>query len=186
MLGGLKQNLMHTRTESSLDYKHISVPVSSKHISKELGLKEKKKKKKKKRGTIFSHCFPWNLCLAPYSTFPFRSVSDSQILSGMWASKLTLHSSPVSRPQALLLWNVFAFFHFLSFLLAPTLLRPLCLSSGLSQWSLNYCLCLERPPFPFLQTKFKMHLSETLFQVGWPFQWMSLASCHLKNKGLPS
>ena len=117
MLGGLKQNLVHTRTESSIDQKPISVPVSLKHVSKELSLKEKKKKK---RGTSFSHCFPWNLCLAPYSTFPFRSMSDSQIFWGMWVSKLTLHSSPVSRPQSLLLWNVFAFFHFLSFLLAPS------------------------------------------------------------------
>ena len=64
MLGGLKQNLMHTRTESSLDYKHISVPVSSKHISKELGLKEKKKKKRKKEEQFFPIVSP-ETCVLP-------------------------------------------------------------------------------------------------------------------------
>ena len=54
-VSGIKQNLVHTRTESSIDQKPISVPVYLKHVSKELSLKEKKKKK---RGTSFSHCFP--------------------------------------------------------------------------------------------------------------------------------
>lgn len=180
MLWELKQNLVHTRTESSIDHKHISVPVSSKHISKELGLGEKK------RGTSSSHFFPPETCVLPLTQLshlgPWVIHRFSQVC-GPANSPCTALQSPDLSPASC---GMFAFFYFFSFLLAPTLLRPLHLSSGLSQWILNYCLCLEGPPFPFLHTKFKMHLPETLLHVGWPFQWMSLASCHLKNKGSTS
>ena len=68
MLGGLKQNLVHTRTESSIDQNPISVPVSLKHVSKELSLKEKKKKKKKRNK--FFPLFPLKLVSCPLLNFP--------------------------------------------------------------------------------------------------------------------
>lgn len=136
---------------------HISKPVSSKLISKELWGVRKGGREGGREFSIFS----LKLALCPYWTFPFRWVGDSQNVSypGQqtqscpWIPFLhLLVQTSVSKSHSFFLWDVRLLFLFLSSCLHPSL-GPHTSVTGLSPWAAVFAR--RTPPF---STQLKVHL----------------------------